>query len=199
MATKSDSKLIENLKSPYFTLRNSLIVMLTPWVFIKKQFKKTRTADMTINKILASLNQDGIAFTSLKELFPETNWLEMLQSWIIANEINLRPKRKKKFLLSYFGLDNDDSVLDIDLSNPFMRFYLDDKVLEIVCEYLGYVPQLNSLTVEKTIPVDEASSVFSQNWHRDPEEKRTIKVFVYINEVTNDNGPFVYIKKSQIK
>ena len=205
MATKSDRKLIEGLKIPYFMLRNSLFVYrwvvnfrsTLQWIFLNKKFKKTRAADITVNNIVANLNKDGIAFTSLKELLPETNWLEMLQSWIIANETNLRPKRKKKFLLSYFGFDNDDSVLDIDLSNPFMRFYLHDKVLEIVCEYLGYVPQLNYLTVEKTIPVDEVSPVFSQNWHRDPEEKKTMKVFIYLSDVFLVNGPFIYAKKSQ--
>jgi hypothetical protein len=43
------------------------------------------------------LDKDGIAFTSLKELFPETNWLEILQSWIIANKTNLSSKKRKYF------------------------------------------------------------------------------------------------------
>jgi hypothetical protein len=205
MATKSDRKSIEGLKNIYFTLRNSLFVYrwivnfksTLQWIFLKKKFRKPGAIDITFSKIMGDLDKDGIAFTSLKELFPETNWLEMLQSWIIANETNLSPKNKKKFLLSYFGSGNDYSILDIDLSNPFMRFYLDDKILKIVCEYLGYIPQLNYLTVEKTIPLDDVSPVFSQNWHRDPEEKKTMKVFIYVSDVLLVNGPFIYAKKSQ--
>ena len=203
MATKSNSKIIEVIKFIYFPLRNSLFVYrwvvnfgsTIQWAFLKKKFKKSELTNEIIDNVLFDLNRDGIAFTNLAELYPETNWLGRFQSWISSNEINLTPKNKKKFLLSYLGKDN--LSLDIDMSNPFMRFYLEDRVLKIACEYLGYVPQLNYLTIEKTIPTDEVSPVHSQNWHRDPEEKKTIKVFIYVGDVELDNGPFIYVKNSQ--
>ena len=203
MATKSSNKLFEDFKAIYFPLRNSLFMYrwivnfysTVQWAFLKKKFQKTIATSNTTSKVISDLNKDGIAFTNLKELFPETDWLERLQSWTMANEANLSPKGKKKFLLTYFG--KDESILDINLNNPFMHLYLDDKILEIVCGYLGYLPQLNYLTIEKTIPTNEATPVFSQNWHRDPEEKKTIKVFIYVSNVLQVNGPFIYAKKSQ--
>ena len=90
-----------------------------------------------------------------------------------------------------------DNIVELDLHNPFFEFYLSNKIIYLVCSYFGYIPQLNYLTVEKTIPVEKDSQpTFSQSWHRDPEEKRTLKIFIYLNEVTIDKGPFVYIKSS---
>jgi len=37
----------------------------------------------------------------------------------------------------------------------------------------------------------------SQLWHRDLEEKKMIKVFIYLNDVNENNGPFFYVKGSQ--
>jgi hypothetical protein len=43
----------------------------------------------------------------------------------------------------------------------------------------------------------EPSAMHSQLWHRDPEEKKMIKVFIYLNDVNENNGPFFYVKGSQ--
>jgi ectoine hydroxylase-related dioxygenase (phytanoyl-CoA dioxygenase family) len=111
--------------------------------------------------------------------------------WIVNNETNLTAKLKKKYLFSYFGTDNKDLVLDV--SNPFVRFYLSNEVLQIVSIYLRYVPQLFEVYVEKTMPVGSETPSFSQNWHRDPEEKKTLKVFIYLSDVTEESGPFTYV------
>ena len=202
MGTKSSNSFVENFKLFYYPFRNSVfiykyILNLTDvlrWIVLKS---KNSSLNSSINqKIIDDLKSQGIAFTNLDEIFPNENFLVRMQQWIASNENNLRSKPKKKFLLSYF--DRDDNIVEIDTSNPFFNFYLSNKILFLVSSYLGYVPQLNYLLVEKTIPIEkDAESSYSQNWHRDPEEKRTIKVFVYINEVSKDNGPFVYIKKSQ--
>jgi hypothetical protein len=36
----------------------------------------------------------------------------------------------------------------------------------------------------------------AQLWHRDPEDKRLIKVFIYLADVGPDRGPFSYIPKT---
>jgi hypothetical protein len=85
----------------------------------------------------------------------------------------------------------------IDFKNPFVRFYLTEEILQIVSEYLGYVPQLFEVYIEKTIPSGVNEPIYSQNWHRDPEEKRTLKVFLYLNDVNEQSGPFIYVRGSQ--
>jgi hypothetical protein len=202
MGTKSTNLLIENIKLRYYPLRNSLLVYkyvvnftsVIRWAVLNSKYKSLTS---TVGKrIIGDLKSKGIAFTSLDELFPNENLLERMQRWVSANENQLRSKSKKKFVLSYFN--RDDNIVELDLSNPFFNFYLSNKILYLVSSYLGYIPQFNYLLVEKTIPIEKDSqSTHSQNWHRDPEEKKTLKIFIYVNDVTSENGPFIYVKKSQ--
>jgi hypothetical protein len=145
-------------------------------------------------KIVSELKSDGIATSSFNELFPNLDFNNYL-SWIQDNETNLVNKKNKKFLYSYYG--TEDSNKPIDLQNPFIQLYLSESLLEVVSTYLGYLPQLFEVYVEKTVPIGDSEPQFSQNWHRDPEEKRTLKVFMYLNDVDENCGPFTYIKKSQ--
>jgi hypothetical protein len=39
----------------------------------------------------------------------------------------------------------------------------------------------------------DGPDVFSQRWHRDPEDRALIKTFLYIRDVDETNGPFCYI------
>jgi hypothetical protein len=45
-------------------------------------------------------------------------------------------------------------------------------------------------------PVGEAAPISSQRWHRDPEDKKICKVFIYLNDVDEEAGPFIYAKKT---
>ena len=201
MAIKSTNLAIENFKLRYFPFRNSLIVykyvvnfsQVIKWTILRLRYRGLKSS--ISERIITDLNLQGIAFTSLDEIFPKEKFLETMQGWVTANEKNLRSKSKKKVLLSYFI--REDDIVQLDLRNPFFKFYLSNKIIYLVSSYLGYIPQFNYLTVEKTIPIEKDSqSTYSQNWHRDPEEKRTLKIFIYLNEVMMDNGPFVYIKNS---
>lgn len=202
MATKSTNKLYEWIKFAYYPLRNSLVVYkyvmnfihVLKWQKFKYKFKTNKTS--LNQRILNDLKTEGIAFANLEEICPGENYLKKMQEWVFSNEKNLRPKTKKKFLLSYFS--REDNFVELDLNNVFFNFYLNEKLIFLVSSYLGYVPQLNFITVEKTIPIEKSvGSSHSQNWHRDPEERKTLKVFIYISDVNNDNGPFVYVKQSQ--
>lgn len=143
--------------------------------------------------ILTDLDRDGIASIPVTELLPKLDF-EVLKKWIIDNETNLVQREKKKFLFSYYGTENPEKPLD--LQNPIIAVLLNRSILEIVSLYLNYVPQLYEVYIEKTMPIGEAAPTYSQNWHRDPEEKRTLKVFLYLNNVEKDSGPFIYVKRS---
>jgi hypothetical protein len=47
--------------------------------------------------------------------------------------------------------------------------------------------------------VGNAAPIQSQRWHRDPEEKRLMKFFVYLSDVDENAGPFTYVKGSAYK
>jgi hypothetical protein len=45
-------------------------------------------------------------------------------------------------------------------------------------------------------PVGDAEPVSSQRWHRDPEDKKLCKMFIYLSDVDENAGPFSYIAES---
>jgi hypothetical protein len=194
MATSS-SKYKEIVKRMYYSVRNSRVVYLN--IVNLQQKKSLGTFDFKISdtqkKVLNDLNLNGVSVINFSDLLDES-LLNDMSEWIVNNEKNLTTKHKKKFLLSYFGTENKELLLDV--TNPFVRFYLSSEILEITSLYLGYIPQLFEVYVEKTIPVGLENPTYSQNWHRDPEEKRTLKVFVYLSDVTDDAGPFTYVMGS---
>jgi ectoine hydroxylase-related dioxygenase (phytanoyl-CoA dioxygenase family) len=45
------------------------------------------------------------------------------------------------------------------------------------------------------IPTD-GPGIYSQTWHRDSEDKRLVKLFLWMRDVTPETGPFYYIRGS---
>lgn len=192
---KNNNKITAVMQRFYFFIRNNRYIYLN--IVNLKAKRKLNSLQIVLNttqtKVLEDLRSNGISIVDFIDL---CDWdiFNAMNKFIEDNEKNLETKSKKKFLQSYFGSDNSELVLDF--SNPFVKFYLSKEVLEIVSTYLGYVPQIYEIYVEKTLPVGEAEKVFSQNWHRDPEEKRTLKVFLYLSDVTEQAGPFTYLQGS---
>lgn len=86
----------------------------------------------------------------------------------------------------------------LDAENPFIRFSLSKKIHNIAGDYLKLKPLFNSFYLMSTIVVPGGSEEYlSQRWHRDPEDKKLVKVFLYLNDVDEGTGPFTYIKGSQ--
>ena len=99
-------------------------------------------------------------------------------------------QRQKEFLvhlLSYGdGIRGDD---------PLLRVAVDQKLLEIVASYLGLWPCLHSVAAWLNYPT-AAPPQMSQLWHRDPEDLRLIKAFIYLVDVDEQCGPFTYIPRT---
>jgi hypothetical protein len=99
--------------------------------------------------------------------------------------------RYKKYLVDLVeypeGIEADDSLL---------KLALDEKLLEIVAGYLGLWPRLHSIAAWLNYPT-EAPPELSQLWHRDPEDLRLVKVFIYLTDVHENSGPFTYIPRTQ--
>ena len=83
-----------------------------------------------------------------------------------------------------------------DENSPFLRFALDPKLLQIVSTYFGLVPQIHHIGSWLNFPTPEEAKM-SQLWHRDPEDLKLLKVFVYLEPVGEKNGPFSFIPGTQ--
>lgn len=71
-----------------------------------------------------------------------------------------------------------------------MRAAVARPLLDAVTEYLGEVPILGNVTIMVSVPNN--SQVGSQLYHLDFADEKQIKLFIYVDEVTQDNGPFTF-------
>jgi hypothetical protein len=69
------------------------------------------------------------------------------------------------------------------------------EVLSLAGAYLGCCPTLSSVGLRWSFPsAAEASDV--QRFHRDPDDWRFVKLFVYLTDVDENSGPHVYVQGS---
>jgi hypothetical protein len=68
-------------------------------------------------------------------------------------------------------------------------------VLRIAAGYLGCKPTLSSLGVRWSFPSPGPSNA-TQRFHRDHDDWRSLKLFVYLTDVDSDSGPHAYVRGS---
>lgn len=94
-------------------------------------------------------------------------------------------------------LDEDMQQGRMGTDNAFVRFAIQPRVLDLMCAAFGELPLL--VDVLLALSQETATKLsYSQLWHRDYDDPRTIKLFVYLTDVTNtDDGPFTFIPKQE--
>ncbi len=154
--------------------------------------QSNRKLDELQRKLVGELKKNGIASCTLPELFPNSNLLEELRAYthVLAGSV-ARRQQGKTFLADLWP---KRPVLDF--KNPFLGFILNAKVLDVVNAYMGMYSKFFMSTLSVALPVGQAAPQGSQNWHRDPEDRKLCKVFLYLNDVDENSGPFVYVKES---
>jgi hypothetical protein len=174
------------------------------WKFIKNRearmlYKANKRALTPIQqKLLEDLNLNGIATAHVKDLFPDQTVYRQLEDSIRRMEESRKPEIeearkhadeisvKKDFLLQLLG---DKPQLDANDVN--VKFALQEEILDVVNAYFGCLTKLKFFNVWHTF-VTHSGPKRSMLWHKDPEDKWIIKVFLYLNDVGEGGGPFVY-------
>ncbi len=142
-------------------------------------------------RILADLEDAGIAVTSLEELYGNGDQtLAALQRWKEGLPGHTSPH--KTYITDYI-----DTVCTIDLAWPLSALTLDDRILALAGNYLGMSPKLQELALAEIRELPEGTQkTGSMRWHRDPHDRRLFKMFVYLSDVNPENGPFSYVRYS---
>ena len=159
-----------------------------------------KTPESAVANILSDMNCDGI-IVSDSDRFLSVDGRRVLAS-VAATVLEsakadcVRKSKqerigKKDYLVDLIPLDHAHSP-DSDL----LKLALDPKLLDIVSSYLGMWPRLHAIYVWLNFPTpDEARE--SQLWHRDSEDMRMVKAFIYLVDVDESTGPFSYIPRTQ--
>jgi hypothetical protein len=160
--------------------------------------------------IIDQLEEKGIAVVHFTDLFSHQQLEELQQSaerlvQKPANQMRLEEIGRrapaapsKKF---FTGADKFYIVPLLgakpvfDLNDKFMEFSLSEPVLRIVCGYLEMFSRLVLMDLWYNVSTN-GPDVFSQRWHRDPDDRKEVKLFLYLRDVNVGNGPFCYIPGS---
>jgi hypothetical protein len=159
-------------------------------------------------RVLGDLRQRGIALVRFEELFQhraDALW-QPFERLARAFQHSDRVKREadnyranldeagwKEYVVKRFT-----SPTRLTLDDPLLRIGVQSELLDLVNTYLGLWAKLRSVNLWYTIPVAAPRArAASQRWHRDPEDKRLIKAFLYVDEVDEAAGPLEYIPESR--
>ncbi|MDP3770377.1 MAG: hypothetical protein U1A23_00785 [Candidatus Sungbacteria bacterium] len=161
----------------------------------RRAFREYAVVCSAVQKRIAEdLARDGIAVAHLDELFPGKKQLSQFQQYVQEHLGTADTRTHKIFLRNLW-----DAVPSIDVSNPFVPLALADAILGTVNEYMQMCSYFFYLTLNVTTPVVQGSeAVQSQRWHGDPEDKKMCKVFLYLTDVDETAGPFIYVRGTQL-
>jgi hypothetical protein len=79
----------------------------------------------------------------------------------------------------------------VELDSIYVRPALEPRVIGLANAYIGMRTLLRSIDIWLNIATDEPAKA-SQLWHRDYDDYRNVKIFVYLSDVTEDRGPFTF-------
>jgi len=80
----------------------------------------------------------------------------------------------------------------------FQDIIFSKRLLNVVSAYLGMWPKLRYVDVWYNLEASKnEASIDSERWHRDAEDLHILTLFLYLDDVGTDQGPFNYIKGSQ--
>jgi len=165
-------------------------------------------------EVIEAVKRDGIAFASVADFFSQEVF-DQLQSWVKNRwndaDVQKRFRERGAHLVknkegqamidgkNYFLIELWNGPHMLDLQHIFTQFSLSCPILRIVSGYLEMFPKFRYWELQATVPNvagDEGNARASQRWHRDPDDKKMLKMFLYLNDVDEESGPFMYLKGS---
>ena len=147
-------------------------------------------------RILADVEANGFAVASFGELFQdEGHWHEleaMRDRFVAETEADLakggeqvRVRAGKEFVVRLHSYG-----AQLGLDDPWFRAVASRRLLDLANTYLEMWSKLEYVDVWYSVPQPaEAERISSQRWHRDYNDKHLLKVFLYLVDVDEDDGP----------
>lgn len=97
----------------------------------------------------------------------------------------------KNFWVRLLDEDMRDGAFDVD--NVYVRYAVQPAILGLLAAYYGEIPILDYVLLTLSRDSEEEFS-YSQLWHRDHDDVRTVKLFAYLTDVKGrEDGPFTFL------
>jgi hypothetical protein len=139
--------------------------------------------DSKERSILSALKQEGVYVTSLNDLgLPSSLQLFRAAHHRLATmESSLGTKLEKR-------LPQIHTVTDLA---EFSAWGREKKLLNIIENYIGLPVAFHGVHLRKDFPNENQFGTLL--WHKDSEDRRMIKIIVYLSDVEKKHGPFEYV------
>ena len=158
-----------------------------------EQVEKNGIAKCHVSDILHQKDRDK--FNNIIDFYND-----FLSSPHIADRCNkifngnpIQDKHKWYEITQYEYLNRGLNLKDGD----FIKFFLSETFIEMARLYFN-----NDVKLRNTLTWVHPQNAFqrefsSQEWHRDPEDLKILKIFVNFNDIDQDQGPTQYVKETQ--
>jgi hypothetical protein len=133
--------------------------------------------------IVDSLKKTGVYVTSLQELgLSSTTKMLATANSCVDTMVNPRD------IHAGYKLPQIYTVTDLP---EFFNWGIETRLQNIIENYIGLPIAFHGVHVRKDFPNEKQLETLL--WHKDSEDRRMIKVIMYLNDVTEKHGPFEYI------
>lgn len=143
--------------------------------------------------ILSGLKKDGVYVTTLEALGIAHSDKVLTQAQSLSlnykDEAHRLAQAGREFILT--PAEGIVSCPDV------FRWGLDDRILNIVEAYLGVPVAYDG--VQQIYTVADGKAVGPRRWHLDWEDRKTVKVAIYCNDVSAGGGPFQVVRRRDQK
>jgi hypothetical protein len=147
--------------------------------------------------IIDALRRDGIVVTNISAFASPEDYRAMTDDYqrrLAAYDewFERLPPEERSQHKPY--LDRVATADNLVLQNglPWNALYLNQSFAKIAAAHLGLVARLGDVELWRSKAYGDALQG-AQKWHRDGNERSSVKVFLYINQVTSENGPLEYV------
>ena len=160
-------------------------------------------------KIIQELNENGVAFSHVKELFDKktinyfNDGIEYFNNFLSSPHIQERcqritsgnPIRDRNKWYEITAYEYLHRALGLD-DGGIIKMYLSPKITTIAESFHGSVPRVRNILTWVHPQNSSSREMASQVWHRDQEDYKILKVFILFSNVTSVTGPLQYVKKT---
>jgi hypothetical protein len=147
-----------------------------------------------LQPIAETLRREGIVTCDVRQLLgPDASLFDALRdrSMALWKTDDAREKAERltgeaRFKVAFYGHE-------VASDDPLLRISLHPRVLAVVNSYMGMRSYLRSVNLWWDRPTPDVAAS-TQLWHRDLDDARCIKAFMYFNDVDLQTGPFSYLR-----
>tara|TARA_A100001011_G_C14183999_1_gene788182 strand:+ start:339 stop:1139 length:801 start_codon:yes stop_codon:yes gene_type:complete len=155
----------------------------------KIKYKKLNLDDSLSKEININLKKNGIIFYNSNQILEKKNnsVVQNIKNYIDNNSNNIQLENIYEFKFNY--------ILDSFLKKQLNKIANDKNIKGIVDNYL----EVKNFLYNSSIWCDKkviSSKKDTQLWHKDGDDLKLIKIFIYLNDIDENKGPFCYIKST---